>query len=156
MTSASAPEGIDLFADFTFTPPVVAARSSPATQYAGHVLYIEDNAVNLLVVQELVSQRPQLQLSTAVDGASGLQQAVALKPDLILLDMQLPDLDGYQVLESLRSNPATADITCVAVSANAMPGDMRRAHEAGFAAYWTKPLDFKAFLSGLDAHFSPD
>jgi CheY-like chemotaxis protein len=155
MTSASAPEGIDLFADFNITPTAASPRSSQALQYSGHVLYIEDNAVNVLVVQELVSQRPQLQLTIALDGASGLRLALALKPDLILLDMQLPDLDGYQVLAGLRGNPETSGITCIAVSANAMLSDMRRAREAGFAAYWTKPIDFKAFLAGLDAHFAP-
>lgn len=153
MNSASAPEGIDLFADFALTPVASKPLPAPTGDCTGHLLYIEDNPVNLLVVQELVAQRPGLKLSSAVDGASGLSSASALKPDLILLDMQLPDLDGYQVLAALRADPATAAIPCIAVSANAMPEDMRRAREAGFVDYWTKPIDFRAFLAGLDAHF---
>jgi len=119
------------------------------------VLYIEDNPVNQLVVEELVAQRPQLRLVCAADGASGLAQARALRPALILLDMQLPDANGFQVLQGLRGGPDTADIPCIALSADAMPEDVRRAEQAGFTAYWTKPIDFKAFLSGLDRLFPP-
>lgn len=123
-----------------------AARGIP-------LLYIEDNPVNQLVVQELVAQRPHLGLDCADDGGSGLAQARAKAPVLILLDMQLPDMDGYEVLRRLRLDPLTASIPCIALSANAMPEDIRRALDAGFADYWTKPIDFKAFLSGLDARF---
>lgn len=117
------------------------------------LLYIEDNPVNQLVVQELVAQRAHLRLDCADDGGSGLDQARTLLPVLILLDMQLPDMDGYEVLRRLRLDPLTADIPCIALSANAMPEDIRRAMNAGFADYWTKPIDFKAFLAGLDARF---
>lgn len=120
---------------------------------AGRLLYIEDNPVNQLVVQELVAQRPQLSLDCADDGAQGLARARELRPDLILLDMQLPDVDGYEVLRRLRLDPLTAAIPCIALSANAMPEDIRRALSAGFADYWTKPIDFKRFLAGLDARF---
>ncbi len=117
------------------------------------ILYIEDNLVNQLVVEELVAQRPHLRLSCAADGASGLSAARSLQPQLILLDMQLPDMDGYEVLRLLRADASTTALPCIALSANAMPEDIRRALAAGFAAYWTKPIDFKAFLAGLDARF---
>jgi hypothetical protein len=69
--------------------------------------------------------------------------------------MQLPDMDGIEVLRQLRAHPATADLRCVALSANAMPLDIHRALDAGFDAYWTKPLDFDAFASELAAQFGP-
>ena len=78
--------------------------------------------------------------------AAARAQATAL----ILLDMQLPDMDGHEVLRRLRADPATADIRCIALSANAMPDDIRRALENGFDDYWTKPLDLRAFMRALD------
>jgi hypothetical protein len=67
--------------------------------------------------------------------------------------MQLPDIDGHEVLRRLRADTATADIPCISVSANAMPEDIERALRAGFADYWTKPLDFGLFMQSLDAMF---
>jgi len=116
------------------------------------VLYIEDNPVNALIITELLARREDLLLEIAVDGASGVAAAQAIQPDLILLDMQLPDVDGFEVLRRLRADPRTAAIACVALSANAMPEDIARARQAGMADYWTKPLDFKAFLAALDRH----
>ena len=76
--------------------------------------------------------------------------ARAQAPALILLDMQLPDMDGHEVLRRLRADPAIAGIRCIALSANAMPDDIRRALENGFDDYWTKPLDLRAFMRALD------
>lgn len=123
---------------------------------AGRLLYIEDNPVNVLVVEELVLSRPALSLVCEIDGTRGLARARSLRPDLILLDMQLPDFDGYEVIAQLRADPdaAVAAIPCIALSANAMSEDIRRAKAAGFLAYWTKPIDFKAFLQGLDELFA--
>lgn len=134
-----------------FSPTRPIPPDQPAG--AGKLLYIEDNPVNQLVVQELVAQRPLLQLVCEEDGGRGLARARTMQPDLILLDMQLPDFNGYEVLQQLRADALTAAIPCIALSANAMPEDIRRAREAGFTDYWTKPIDFKAFLSGLDARF---
>ena len=117
------------------------------------LLYIEDNPVNALIIGELLGRRSDLALQVAVDGGSGVAQASALQPDLILLDMQLPDFDGYEVLRRLRAEPRTAAIPCIALSANAMPQDIERALKAGMSDYWTKPLDFKAFMASLDALF---
>jgi CheY-like chemotaxis protein/anti-sigma regulatory factor (Ser/Thr protein kinase) len=119
------------------------------------VLYIEDNAVNMLIVRELVRQRPDLDFEGAEDGASGVAAAQRLLPALILLDMQLPDTDGHAVLRQLRADPATAAIRCIALSANAMPEDIRAARAAGFDDYWTKPLDLAAFLRALEHLFGP-
>ena len=124
-----------------------------ATGQRGRLLYIEDNPVNLLIVQELLAQRPDLQLHTACDGLSGVSQALRQRPDLILVDMQLPDIDGHEVLRRLRADEATRAIPCISLSANAMPGDIRRALQAGFDDYWTKPLDLRVFMRSLDTIF---
>jgi hypothetical protein len=139
--------------------PVLPAPAPPApvvTRPAAarrQVLYIEDNPVNALIIGELLGRRKDLALHVAPDGASGVAQALALNPDLILLDMQLPDFDGYEVLRRLRAAPRTAAIPCIALSANAMPKDIERALQAGVSDYWTKPLDFKAFMASVDALF---
>ena len=127
----------------------------PRTRHAKQrqVLYIEDNPVNALIIHELMARRSDLALHVAVDGAAGVAQAKTLKPDLVLLDMQLPDFDGYEVLRQLRAEPSTAAIPCIALSANAMPEDITRALDAGVSDYWTKPLDFKAFMASLDKLF---
>jgi CheY-like chemotaxis protein len=137
--------------------PMTSMPSRPdnSATTLGRLLYIEDNAVNTLVVEELVGMRPQLRLDCAVDGGQGVAMAQALQPDLILLDLHLPDCSGYEVLERLRAEPLTAHIPCIAVSADGSPEDQRLAKAAGFAAYWTKPIDFKAFLQGLDDFFAP-
>jgi PAS domain S-box-containing protein len=124
----------------------------PAGQHA-RLLYIEDNPVNLLIVQEVMAQRPDLHLHTACDGLSGVSQARSHRPDLILVDMQLPDIDGHEVLRRLRADEATAGIPCISVSANAMPEDIERALKAGFDDYWTKPLDLRVFMHSLDTIF---
>lgn len=121
----------------------------------GSLLYIEDNLVNTVLVQELVAQRPSLRLSCASDGAGGIDDARRLRPDLILVDMQLPDMDGHEVLRRLRAAPETADIPCIALSANAMSEDIDLALAAGFSGYWTKPIDLRGFLASLDALFQP-
>jgi PAS domain S-box-containing protein len=114
-----------------------------------NVLYIEDNPVNVVLVQELVALRPDVSLSVAVDGVSGVSRAVADVPHVVLVDMQLPDIDGFEVLRRLKAAPTLADMTIVALSANAMPEDVNRAKQAGFDDYWTKPIDFHAFLRNL-------
>lgn len=135
---------------------VGAPPGHPATAAEAHpLLYIEDNPVNALIVAELVKRRADLVLHLAEDGSRGLASAQALRPALILLDMQLPDMDGHEVFRRLRSDPATARIPCIALSANALPADIDRALSAGFAAYLTKPFEFQDFLNAVDAHLPP-
>ena len=120
----------------------------------GRLLYIEDNPVNALLVQELVAYRPGLALELATTGQQGVDMAAASPPDLALVDMQLPDFDGFEVLRRLRQDPRTHHLPCIALSANALTEDIARALAAGFADYWTKPLNFDRFLAGLDDHFA--
>jgi signal transduction histidine kinase/ActR/RegA family two-component response regulator len=130
--------------------PIAPSANAPAR---ARLLYIEDNAVNVMLVTELVATLPGLSLDSEATGQAGVERALAERPDLILIDMQLPDFDGLEVLRRLRADARTASIACVALSANAMPEDIARARAAGFADYWTKPIDFKAFLAALARRF---
>jgi len=114
------------------------------------VLYIEDNAVNVLLVQEIVGMRENVTLHVAVDGRSGIARALALKPRAVLIDLQLPDMDGFEVLRRLRADASMDGVAMIALSANAMPEDIEKARRLGFDDYWTKPIDFRKFLAGLD------
>jgi PAS domain S-box-containing protein len=125
--------------------PAADERAAPALAAANQpqrVLYIEDNPVNLLLMEAMFDRLPGLLLSTAHLPELGLQMAAAEPPALILLDIQLPGIDGFEVLRRLRANPATAAIPVIAVSANAMASAIEQGHQSGFANYLTKPLDF--------------
>jgi signal transduction histidine kinase/CheY-like chemotaxis protein len=128
----------------------VVAQAAPALR-ALSVLYIEDNPVNVILVQELVAMRANVRLSCAKDGLSGVALALEERPDLLLIDMQLPDIDGFEVLRRLRAAPVLAHSVKIALSANGMSEDIARARALGFDDYWTKPIDFKRFLADLDA-----
>jgi PAS domain-containing protein/nitrogen-specific signal transduction histidine kinase/ActR/RegA family two-component response regulator len=133
--------------------PIPAAAPVPAVARVGQLLYIEDNPVNVLLVEELVRSLSGLRITSESSGAAGVARARALRPDLVLIDLQLPDFDGFEVLRRLREHPETAAIHCVALSANAMPDDIARGLAAGFDDYWTKPIRFKPFLEALDRLF---
>ena len=125
------------------------ARGPVAPQLS--IVYIEDNPVNVILVKELVAMRPGVGLACCVDGMSGVERALDDRPDVVLVDMQLPDIDGYEVLKRLRGQPSMATSSIIALSANGMGDDIARARAAGFDDYWTKPIDFRRFLAGLDA-----
>lgn len=131
------------------TAPPTDAEPSPATEPEGVVLYVEDNTINAILVEQLLARWPGVRLEVAADGRSGLERAHALQPDLVLLDMQLPDMDGLDVLQRLKSDEATRDLVVVILSANANPADMAAARAAGAADYWTKPIDFERFVAGM-------
>ena len=133
--------------------PAGAGSGAAAPARSGQLLYIEDNSVNVLLVEELVKSLSGLKIASEPTGASGVARALALRPDLILIDMQLPDFDGFEVLRRLRAQPGTAATRCIALSANAMPDDIERALAGGFDDYWTKPIKFKPFLDALDRLF---
>jgi CheY-like chemotaxis protein len=114
------------------------------------ILYIEDNLYNVQLVERLLLQRPDVQLLTSVQGSPGISIAQTRHPDLILLDVHLPDINGFDVLARLRADKATANIPIVVLSADATPGQVRRFREAGANEYLTKPLDLKLLLTLID------
>ena len=125
---------------------------APGTRSA-QVLYIEDNSVNVLLVESLLAQLPGVRIYSEATGTDGVARAHELRPDLILIDMQLPDFDGIEVIRQLRAQRTTAAIPCIALSANAMPEDIARARAAGFDDYWTKPIRFREFLAAMAQRF---
>ncbi|MDP1649340.1 MAG: response regulator [Rubrivivax sp.] len=130
--------------------PGPATALEPRAAGELHVLCVEDNPVNLQLVRELLALRPRVRLRTAIDGASGIAAALAEPPDLLLLDLQLPDIDGLEVMRRLRADPSLAGCRIVALSADAMTDHVEAALAAGFDDYWTKPIQFERFLAGID------
>ncbi len=116
---------------------------------AGVVVYIEDDPVNVLLMEQYVALSEGVQLIVARDGASGLDEVRRWQPNVVLLDMQLPDMSGLEVLDRLRADPATSGLRVVALSADAMPAQVAEALARGAEAYWTKPLALSKFKSEL-------
>ena len=114
------------------------------------LLYVEDNPANLMLVEDLIARRPDIRLLTAADGIHGVEMARDSHPDVILMDINLPGINGFQALEIIRADPATAHIPVVALSANAMPGDIEEGLAAGFFRYLTKPIKVGKFMDTLD------
>lgn len=113
------------------------------------VLYVEDNAANLRVVQAMFRHHPEMKLIAASTGEHGLELANKYLPDVILLDIQLPDMNGYDVLKKLQKTHDTRHIPVVALSADAMPIDIEHGIEAGFREYLTKPVKSDHLISVL-------
>lgn len=132
-------------------PPLEATAESPAVQAPplpqrrARVLYVEDNPANLKLVEQIVARHAGIELLMAPTGSLGLDLARSHQPDLLLLDIHLPDMDGFQVLARLRADESTRHIPTVAVTAQAMPADVRRVREAGFDDYLSKPLELRRF-----------
>jgi PAS domain S-box-containing protein len=133
-------------------PLAPADQSLPAGEH--EVLYIEDNPVNIVLMEAMLSRLPGVRLMTATHPLAGLALAHEHRPALIMLDIQMPDMDGYQVLERLRESADTARIPVIAVSANAMDLDVERGLAAGFAGYLTKPLELPRLLAAVAAALS--
>jgi two-component system cell cycle response regulator DivK len=110
----------------------------------GKILVIEDNEQNLYLIRYILEDSGY-EVFSAADGQEGIQRAGSLLPDMILLDIQLPFMDGYTVARKLRENPDLADTPIVAVTSYAMPGDREKAMEAGCSGYIEKPIDPDTF-----------
>jgi CheY-like chemotaxis protein len=100
-------------------------------------------------VEQIIARHPSLRLLTAVNGDSGIEIARASLPDVILMDINLPGINGYDVLKVLRAEPSTAHIPVIAISANAMAPDLAKGLKAGFFHYLTKPIKVKEFMESL-------
>ena len=140
--------------------PIPAAPVLPRPDLAGALLdnsapvtllYVEDNPANLTLVEEIVRYCPQLQLLTATDGRLGVEMARTHLPQLILMDINLPHVNGTDALKLLRADPRTAHIPVIALTANAMPGDVERSMALGFYRYLTKPINLDEFTEAINS-----
>jgi len=114
------------------------------------VLYIEDDLVNFTLVERILEFRPTLKLLHASRGGAGVELALIHRPKLILLDLNLPDMHGSEVIEMLKSDPSTAQLPVVVLSADATPSQIERLLAAGARNYLTKPFDIDPFLAVVD------
>ena len=114
------------------------------------LLYIEDSLASLKLVEHLVARRPEMRLLTAADAGLGLELARTKRPEVILMDINLPGLGGFEALRLLRDDPATANIPVIALSANASPADIEKGLKAGFFRYAAKPIKIDEFMELLD------
>jgi CheY-like chemotaxis protein/anti-sigma regulatory factor (Ser/Thr protein kinase) len=130
----------------------LAPRGYPGPK---RILYVEDVAENIRLVQELLTRRPSVTLLPAMLAGAALDLAREHHPDLILLDLHLPDMPGEDLLALLRTQPATRDIPVIVLSADATPHHINQLHAAGVTTYLTKPLAVRQLLQTLDTLFDP-
>jgi signal transduction histidine kinase/AmiR/NasT family two-component response regulator len=114
------------------------------------LLYVEDNPANLMLIEDLIARRPDIRLLSARDGNRGIEIAQVSRPDVILMDINLPGISGIKALRILAEDPTTAHIPVIALSANAIPRDIEKGLEAGFFRYLTKPIKVNEFMETLD------
>lgn len=115
------------------------------------ILYIEDNEQNLYLVKFLL-EKHGYEVFSAMDGQEGIDSVTRVQPDLILLDIQLPRMDGYAVARQLRTKQDLAGIPIVAVTSYAMAGDRDKAFEAGCNGYIEKPINPDTFIQQVEQH----
>ena len=133
------------------------AESTAAAQSAAQdearrwtLLYVEDNPANLRLVERIIARRTDIRLLSAPDGNQGIELARAYHPDVILMDINLPGINGVEAMKILQEDGATAQIPVLALSANAMPADIEKGLLAGFFRYLTKPIRINEFMEALD------
>jgi signal transduction histidine kinase/CheY-like chemotaxis protein len=154
-------KGSEFWIDLNLTaePRPVAGTAEPTASAQAQVqadaqmrtlLYVEDNPANLMLVEDLIARRPDIRLLSARDGHRGIEIARTSRPDVILMDINLPGISGITALRILAEDPATAHIPVIALSANAMPHDIEKGLEAGFFRYLTKPIKVNEFMDTLD------
>lgn len=124
-----------------------AATTNGVKARHGRVIYIEDNSINIAVVACLFEQLPEVELLTAASAEQGLELIGTCRPDLVLMDINLPGMSGLEALIKLKADPETRSIPVIAVTASASPEDINNGLKAGFLAYFSKPIDIDALLS---------
>jgi signal transduction histidine kinase/CheY-like chemotaxis protein len=127
------------------------AVASPAGDAPATILYVEDNPASRQLVEELLRTRSDLRLLSATDGRAGLERALAERPDIILMDNNMPHMTGREVQSLLKLDPRTAHIPVIALTANAMPEAAASSLAAGYFRYLTKPLNPVALMAALDS-----
>jgi PAS domain S-box-containing protein len=153
-------KGSDFWISLPLSQPAILTQPSETqksylqitTQKEKTILYIEDNPSNVELMEQIVHQIPQLKLMIAENGREGIHKVLEEKVDVILLDIQLPDMSGFEVLSQLQSVGITKKIPVLAVSANAMANDIEMAKAAGFKEYITKPIDIPLLLKKLSQY----
>ncbi|MBC8006647.1 MAG: response regulator [Prolixibacteraceae bacterium] len=130
---------------------VVVAANTQAGAPPHLLLYVEDNPANLMLVADILALRPDIRFLSARDALSGIELAQSALPEVILMDINLPGISGFDALKILASNPATAHIPVLALTANAMSNDREKGLAAGFFRYLTKPIKINEFMATLDA-----
>ncbi len=131
--------------------PLPYRASAPDyAETSGHVLCIDDNPANLKLAMQALQYRPNITVDSATDAATGLERARRRLPGLIVLDIHMPGMNGYDALKVIREDHLLRAIPVIAVSAGSMPHDLTQAERAGFACYLTKPLDISAFITAID------
>jgi len=118
------------------------------------VLYVEDNPANMRLVEQLLKTFPDITLIGAETAEDGLEVLKEQTPDLILMDINLPGMSGYDALAELKKQDATKDIPVVAISANALASDFDKGIAAGFSDYITKPINLQSFFSTIKKHLN--
>lgn len=129
--------------------PVERTRAGPAPGVRT-MLYVEDNPANIQLMRDLIDSLGGFRLLVAADPGSGLHLATTYRPDIMILDINLPGMDGFELLSRLRADPATADIPALALSANALPREVERGLASGFRSYLTKPLRVPEFMAAVE------
>jgi CheY-like chemotaxis protein len=127
-----------------------SSASAPDGALGHTLLHVDDNPANLELVAQLLAHRPQHRLLSATHGTLGIEIARAHLPAVILMDINLPDINGIEVLKILQADPVTTHIPVVALSANAMPHEIESGLQAGFYRYVTKPIRIHEFFNSLD------
>jgi CheY-like chemotaxis protein len=135
----------------TIAADLIAEAPVDANATIRTLLYVEDNPANLMLVEDLIARRADLRMLTALDGITGVAIARMEKPDVILMDINLPGISGIKAMKLLAADPATTNIPVIALSANAIPRDIKVGLEAGFFRYLTKPIKVNEFMDTLDA-----
>jgi len=129
---------------------IPSAAEQPRSAVPRTLLYIEDNLSNLRLVERILARRPEVKLISAMQGSLGIELARQHQPDLVLVDLHLPDIQGDEILRQLRSDPRTEKLPIVIISADATSTEVQRLRAAGASDYLTKPIDMRKFLAFVD------
>lgn len=115
------------------------------------ILYVEDDLQNQKLVKSIIAERSRHQLQVVESGCDGLKIAVSLQPDLILLDINLPDISGYDFMKTIKNNDLTQSIPVIAITANASKAHMEQIEQEDFFAYIIKPFDINDFMDTVNS-----
>ena len=154
---AAVPAAESVIVQMTSDEPGTPNGSERAARANGNprVLYVEDSEPNFRLIESILEDRPGTELAWAATGQKGLEMARAQNPQLVLLDLDLPDIHGSKVLEGLQAHPETAHTPVIVISADATPSQIERMLTAGARNYLTKPYEIRRFQSMFDEIFVP-